>query len=505
MVLVRKAGAPNEENRSLSVPAGRIFSLNGENPNPAGSYVLYWMVAARRPTWNFALQHARDCALKLGKPLLLLEGLRSDYRWASDRMHRFVIDGMADHAREFARRRIAYLAYVESEPGAGRGLLETLAKDACLVVTDDYPAFFLPRMLQAAGGIPVRLTAVDSNGLLPLRASGRPFPSAYGFRRFLQKELPRHLEERPERDPLARAPVGTPGLLTKTLRRWPVLGPETKSRNLDALISRLPVDHGVQPVPYKGGYLQGARELESFVTGRLAGYTEKRNDPTEPATSGLSPYLHFGHVGAHQVFESVIDAEGWSAAGLSTSTAGKRLGWWGMSEAAESFLDQLVTWRELGFNKSALSPEHDRFESLPEWSRRTLRDHATDLRPYLYEHKQLEAAETHDPIWNAAQRQLLREGRIHGYLRMLWGKKILEWSETPRRALSVMIELNNRWAVDGRDPNSYSGIFWVLGRYDRAWGPERPIFGKVRYMTSENTARKYKLDNYLDRYGDGKA
>jgi deoxyribodipyrimidine photo-lyase len=479
--------------------------LNSEDPNLEGSYILHWMVAARRPSWNFALQHARDWALKLGKPLLVLEGLRSDYRWASDRMHRFVIDGMVDHAREFARRRIAYHAYVEPEPGAGRGLLETLAKDACLIVTDDYPAFFLPRMLRAAGRMPVRLEAVDTNGLLPLRAADRAFPTAFAFRRFLQKELPRHLEVRPELDPLAGAPAGTPRLSTKTLQRWPALVAGSNSRALYKLVATLPVDHGVPPVPHRGGYLQGARQLERFIAARLAGYAKRQSDLAEPATSGLSPYLHFGHVGAHQVFESVLNAEGWRAVDLSTSTAGKRRGWWGMSEAAEAFLEQLVTWRELGFNMCALSPEYDRFESLPEWARRTLRDHAADPRPHLYTHEQLEAASTHDPIWNAVQRQLLREGCIHGYLRMLWGKKILEWSGTPREALRVMIELNNRWAVDGRDPNSYSGIFWVLGRYDRAWGPERPIFGKVRYMTSDNTARKYKLENYLGRYSDGKA
>ncbi|MEJ2336329.1 MAG: hypothetical protein P8Y26_11965 [Gemmatimonadales bacterium] len=489
----------------MSVPGLRVSVLSDLVPNRAGSYVLYWMVAARRPRWNYALQHARDWALRLGKPLLILEGLRIDYRWANDRIHRFVIDGMVEHARQFSRRGIAYHAYVEPEPGAGRGLLEMLATDACLVVTDGYPAFFLPRMLRAAGRIPIRLEAVDSNGLLPLRAADRAFPTAYAFRRFLQKELPAHLGERPEEDPLASAPAGTPILPAATLQRWPSLVPGASGRAVEELVSELPIDHEVPSVPYEGGCVQGAIELESFVSGRLAGYAEKRNDPTEQASSGLSPYLHFGHVGAHQVLEALLEAEEWDAANLSTSTAGKRRGWWGMSEAAEAFLDELVTWRELGFNMCEFSPDYDRFESLPEWSRQTLGEHSADPRPHLYEHGQLEAARTHDPIWNATQRQLLQEGRIHGYLRMLWGKKILEWSETPRQALRVMIELNNRWAVDGRDPNSYSGIFWVLGRYDRAWGPERPIFGKVRYMTSENTARKFRLGAYLERFGDARA
>ena len=171
-----------------------------------------------------------------------------------------------------------------------------------------------------------------------------------------------------------------------------------------------------------------------------------------------------------------------------------------MSDAAEGFLDQLVTWRELGFNDCAHRDDHDRYDSLPAWSRATLAKHAGDRRPVVYDPEQLEAAATHDPLWNAAQNQLVREGTIANYVRMLWGKKILEWSPTPERALDVLIHLNNKYALDGRDPNSYSGITWILGRYDRAWGPERPVYGKIRYMSSENTARKLHVGDYLRRH-----
>jgi deoxyribodipyrimidine photo-lyase len=171
-----------------------------------------------------------------------------------------------------------------------------------------------------------------------------------------------------------------------------------------------------------------------------------------------------------------------------------------MSREAESFLDQLITWRELGYNMSWQNDNYLQFESLPEWAQITLAKHSSDPREHLYDLSEFEAAVTHDEVWNAAQRQLVRNGRIHNYLRMLWGKKIVEWSPTPRDALSVMIELNNKYAVDGRNPNSYSGIFWVLGRYDRAWGPERPVFGKIRYMSSQNTVRKLKLKGYLKEY-----
>jgi deoxyribodipyrimidine photo-lyase len=171
-----------------------------------------------------------------------------------------------------------------------------------------------------------------------------------------------------------------------------------------------------------------------------------------------------------------------------------------MSSPAEAFLDQFVTWRELGFNMAALRADHREYESLPEWARNTLAEHASDPRPYLYSLEQLDSASTHDELWNAAQRQLRREGVIQNYLRMLWGKKILKWTATPREAARFMIELNNRYALDGRDPNSYSGIYWCLGRYDRPWGPERPVFGKIRYMTSANTARKLRVREYMERF-----
>ena len=171
-----------------------------------------------------------------------------------------------------------------------------------------------------------------------------------------------------------------------------------------------------------------------------------------------------------------------------------------MSSPAEAFLDQAITWRELGFNMCHVRKDYDQFESLPAWARKTLTEHASDPRPHKYSFADFERAATHDPLWNAAQIQLVTEAKIHNYLRMLWGKKILEWTKSPQEALQIMIELNNRCALDGRDPNSYSGIFWCLGRYDHPWGPVRPIYGTVRYMSSENTARKLNVKEYLSKY-----
>jgi deoxyribodipyrimidine photo-lyase len=281
--------------------------------------------------------------------------------------------------------------------------------------------------------------------------------------------------------------------------RWPAAAPALLAGEVSALAA-LPIDHSVPPVPTRGGPRAATATLDCFLEERLSRYADDRNEPDSGAGSGLSPYLHFGHVSVHEVLAKLAAREGWTPAQLAASARGKREGWWGMSAAAESFLDEIVTWREIGFNFCARRGDYDRFDSLPDWARKTLREHAADPRPHVYDLATLEAARTHDPLWNAAQIQLVREGRIHNYLRMLWGKKILEWSATPEDALAVLIELNNRWALDGRDPNSYTGIFWVLGRYDRPWAPIRPIFGSVRYMSSANTARKLHVKGYLSAY-----
>jgi deoxyribodipyrimidine photo-lyase len=468
----------------------------------AGDYVLYWMTSARRPQHNFALDRAVDRARELGKPLVVLEALRCDYRWASDRLHHFVLDGMADNAAAFERTGILYHPYVEPERGTGRGLLEALAKRACIVVTDEFPGFFLPRMVGAAAAkLSVRLETVDSNGIVPLRAPGRTFSTAHSFRRWLQKELADHLAERPRtRLPRAGTLERLPSLPPAVLRRWPA----AKATLLDPVsrsVAALPIDHEVaRPADVSGGFRAGRARLRRFVEERLGRYKDLRNDPEAHVTSGLSSYLHFGHVAAHEVLAAVIEREGWNADRLSTRTDGSREGWWGMSPESEAFLDQLVTWRELGYNTAFTVENYERFESLPPWALTTLEEHWNDPRPHRTTPAQFERAATHDPLWNAAQRQLVREGHIHNYLRMLWGKKILEWSDTPLRALDTMIHLNNKYALDGRDPNSSSGIFWVLGRYDRPWGPERPIFGKVRYMSSENTARKVGVKTYVRQY-----
>jgi deoxyribodipyrimidine photo-lyase len=283
------------------------------------------------------------------------------------------------------------------------------------------------------------------------------------------------------------------------VRRWPPASSRLLAGQL-AKLAQLPIDHSVPPTQIAGGAAAAHACWKQFLRKRLSSYRELRNHPDAAGTSGLSPYLRFGHISVHEIFRDLARQEKWSPEKVSDRGTGSREGWWGMSEAAEAFLDQLVTWRELGLNCCAHRPDYDEYQSLPEWAKTTLAKHARDERPDVYSLEEFAAAQTHDRLWNAAQRQLRCEGQLHNYLRMLWGKKILQWSSSPEEALAITIEINNRYALDGRDPNSYSGIFWVLGRYDRPWGPERPIFGTIRYMSSENTARKTRVAEYLAKH-----
>jgi deoxyribodipyrimidine photo-lyase len=502
----------------------RIRALNDapvRTPEDGARLVLYWMTAFRRLEWNPALEHAVGWARTLDLPLLVFEPLRVGYCWASLRHHRFCADGMREHAARLQGQRTGYYPYLEPEEGAGKGLLAALARHAALVVTDDAPIFFLPRMRTAAARtLPVRLEAVDGSGLLPLAQPDRSFGTAHSFRIHLQKVLPRWLEDGPAEHPLAGDPLSPFGDATRPPderlasvvgaeipTRWPPASPELLS---DPTLGSIALDRSVPPVPFAGGRTEGARRLARFLESGLPGYAASRNHPDGAHPSRLSPHLHWGHIGSHEIVHAVLDREGWTPARLAEAvggrrTDGRRRGWWGLSEDAEAFLDQVITWRELGFNgahraeRAGVDPEA--FDTLPDWAVETLEAHASDPRDHLYDLNEFEEARTHDPLWNAAQRELRTEGTIHNYLRMLWGKKILEWTASPREALSTMIQLNHRWSVDGRDPNSTAGIMWTLGRYDRGW-PERPIYGKVRSMSSEQTRRKVELDRYMARFGD---
>jgi deoxyribodipyrimidine photo-lyase len=433
----------------------RVRAVN-DAPIRDRAYVLYWCVAARRTRWSHALDRAIAYARELRKGLVVLDALRIAYPWASVRQHSFGIEGMDDIHARFEAAGVRHFRYVERAEGEGKGLLAALAARACVVVTDDFPAFFLPRMVEAAARrLDVRVEAIDGNGLVPLRSAPKLYARAFDFRRVVWALA----DAPPAADPLAGPrlpPVTLPDL------RW-------REGTVDPGTLDIP---RLAPVPIRGGETAGRAALAAFVD-RLGDYETLRDHPDDDATSGLSPWLHWGHLSVHEV-----------AAATRGST---------------KFLDELVTWRELGFHTARHLPRFEDYDSVPDWARSSLAAHEKDEREAHYDLETLADARTGDEVWNAAQRQLLAEGRIHPRMRMLWGKRVIAWTRTPQEAYAHLIELNNRYAIDGRDPSSWAGISWCFGRYDRPW-PARSIYGVVRTMTSRSMVRKSRTARYVERW-----
>ncbi len=494
------------------VPESRIRIFNS-NSKP-GNCIAYWMISARRSVWNHGLEHAIELANQRNLPLVVIEPLAISHRWANDRSHTFVIQGMMDNKRAFEDSKITYIPYVETKPREARGLLEKWMDYADVLVMDDFPVYHPRKVMEIAVSLgKCEIHSVDSNGFMSCRGQNRTFTTAYSLRRHLHKTILTHITEFPHPNPIELAEnlvemeesevvrifadSDTP--ITPYEFIWRIC--EIKDFGLSAL-AKLEIDHSVAPVQHVPGGSEVAQGLwKEFRTNRLQNYTDDRNHPEQNGSSGLSPYLHFGHISSHQMINEIFEDNDWTISNINLPHNGRRAGWWGLPADVEAFLDQIITWRDLGFIHCANVENHEDYDSIPEWAKLTLKIHESDPRPYLYSFEEFENAETHDELWNAAQRQLRTDGIIHNYLRMLWGKKILEWTPNAKIAMEYMIALNDKWALDGRDPNSYTGIGWVLGKFDRGW-TERAVYGKIRCMTSDSTKRKFKTANYMDVYSN---
>jgi deoxyribodipyrimidine photo-lyase len=482
-----------------NINSHRVFHRNTYDVRLSGDYVLYWMHSNRRLYWNFALEYAVAWANKLNKPLVILEGLNVDYPWAADRYHAFMIDGMQEKAQEAAKRGIAYYTYLEPQPGSGKGIIETLASRACMLISDEYPVFIMRRFNEImANRVNIPYITVDSNGIIPLGITEKAPYAAFLFRKIVQKRFVESWSALPKEDPLTELQQKEVQISQEIIAKWPQL--MSAKDWVRPLLTDFPINHQVGPLSYPGNRKEGLDRLERFVQQKLHRYGNERNDPDADAASRLSSFLHFGTLSEHEIVARVLREQpaNWSYTTL-VDAKGKSEGFFGGHDYIEKFLDEIITWRGVGFHFAHHTPDYDKYESLPDWAIASLEAHKKDPRPELYSLEQLEAAQTSDPIWNAAQRELVQEGIVHNYLRMLWGKKILEWTPDPETALAYMIELNNKYAIDGRDPNSYSGIFWCLGRFDRPWF-ERPIYGSIRYMTTESARKKLKMKEYLIRW-----
>ena len=420
--------------------------------------MLYWAQINRRVASNHALEYAVELANHAGLPVLFYEGLTYDYPYASDRFNTFILEGVPDTERQLQRLGIGYVFYFRRKRGHPNDILYRFAKDAAAVVTDDYPVFLARRYnASVPPGLDIPYYAVDSSCIIPMSCFDKREYAAYTIRPKIKKLLPEYLKPLP--------PIRVKRKFQGELPRF-----ETHS---------IPVDRTVRPSKlFHGGSLAAQQRLRQFLRQSLHRYANSSNQPSENATSGLSPYLHFGHISSIQVALAVKDF----------AREHKLL--------PDEFLEQLIVRRELAFNFARFTEHPESLEALPDWARKTLQKHARDKRDPIYRRDRFECAQTHDPLWNAAQKELLLTGKIHGYYRMYWGKKILEWSRTPEEALSTAIYLNDRYALDGRDPNSYTNILWCFGLHDRPWA-ERPIFGQVRYMSFDGMRRKTDTDAYI--------
>jgi deoxyribodipyrimidine photo-lyase len=425
----------------------RVQLLNSAPFRDRAKYVLYWAQVNRRAEWNHGLAYAVELANQAGLPVLFYEGLTFDYPYASDRFDKFILGGVPDTQRKLYRLGIGYVFYHRRKRSDPNDVLYRLAKDAAALVTDDYPLWparvFNPRV---ASKVEIPYYVVDSSCIVPMSCFEKREYAAYTIRPKIRKLLPKYLRPLPA---------------LRVRHKFSGTRPEFAATN-----------------HYPGGSVAAHKRLRDFLKHSLHRYANSSNQPSENATSGLSPYLHFGHISSLEVALAVQNY----------AREHKLL--------PDEFLEELIVRRELAFNFARFTEHPESLDALPNWARKTLRKHARDKRDPVYSRDQFEGAETHDPLWNAAQKELLLTGKIHGYYRMYWGKKIIEWSPTPEDALATTIYLNDRYALDGRDPNSCANILWCFGLHDRPW-MERPIFGQVRYMSYDGMRRKTDVDAYI--------
>jgi deoxyribodipyrimidine photo-lyase len=424
--------------------------------------VIYWMSRDQRVRDNWALLYAQELALSLGQPLGVAFCLAPAFLGATRRQYGFMLKGLQEVAGDLAEVNLPFFL-LRGEPA--RELPAFVANHRVGAVVTDFSPLRLVRGWKSAvaKGLGVSLEEVDAHNVVPCwRASPKAEYGAYTLRPKLKKLLPEFLEDFPS---LARHPV--------------VWKAERPAIPWEHLAAGLDIDTAVPEVNWLTPGESGARSaLAHFLAQKLPFYGERRNDPTQDGQSDLSPYLHFGQIAAARVALEVEGCQGHDA-------------------SREAFLEELIVRRELADNYCFYQPHYDSFAGFPAWAQKTLNQHRRDRREWLYSAEQLESGQTHDELWNAAQREMVRRGKMHGYLRMYWAKKILEWTASPEEAQAAAIYLNDKYELDGRDPNGYAGIAWSIGGvHDRAWF-ERPVFGKIRYMSYNGCRGKFKVEAYL--------
>ncbi|MDB6149526.1 MAG: photolyase FAD-binding protein [Chthoniobacter sp.] len=446
------------------IAPARVLALNPCD-TVDGQYVLYWMQQSQRVATNHALEYAVDLANDLNRPLIVGFGLMDDYPEANLRHHVFLLEGLQETKQALEERGIAFVL----RPGPPPQVALDLAQRACAVVCDrGYLRHQRAWRREVATSAKCRVVQVESDVIVPVEAASQKSEyAARTLRPRIQRLLAEHLVE------LEPATLKHPAQGLKLPVSLDLHNPESLARSLK-------LDMSVEPVTrfFRGGTGAAEKLFHTFLADRLKTYGKHRNQPQTNDVSHMSKYLHFG-----QISPTWLALE----ARKHTDAAG---------DDVATFIEELLVRRELSMNFTHFRDDYDRYDGLPGWARQTLAAHRQDPRTNLYSPAQLEAAETHDPYWNAAMKEMRHTGYMHNYMRMYWGKKILEWSPTPEEAFATALAINNKYFLDGRDANSFANIAWVFGQHDRPWG-ERPIFGKVRYMNARGLERKCDIQAYV--------
>jgi len=439
----------------------RIQRLN-RNEAQIGDYVLYWMQAAQRVEYNHALEYAIQQANQREKSLVVFFGLTDAYPDANERHYYFMLQGLREVENDLKKRGIRFVVqHISPEVGIVR-----LAKHACMVITDEgYTTIQQQWRRQVAKNVSCPLIQVETNVVVPVETVSRKEEYAA---RTIRPKIHKHLDT--FLTPLKKQKLQTSSLELKF--------PCFDISDTEKAIGKMNIDRSVPKVDtFQGGTSEAKKLLRRFIRQKLDHYAEGRNDPNANYVSQMSPYLHFGQISPLYIALQIRN----------TDSPGK-----------EAYLEELIVRRELAINFVRFNKKYHLFGSLPNWARINLKAHAKDKREYLYSLEELENAQTHDPYWNAAQTEMVRTGKMHGYMRMYWGKKIMEWTRSAQQAYKIAVFLNDKYELDGRDPNGYAGVAWCFGKHDRPW-TKRPIFGTVRYMNANGLKRKFDADAYVNK------
>lgn len=441
----------------------RIQNVNDHERRVDGAYVLYWMQESQRARGNAALEMAIRGANKYGLPVVVCFGLMDGYPEANERHYAFMLDGLADCAAEFQARGIAF---VLRRGMPGDVALELSHKAAAVICDRSYIPVQRQWRTALAEAATCPVVQVETEVVVPVDvASDKSEYAARTIRPRIHRVWDEYLVPLDETEPEMPAD----GLALES---------DFDLSDPAALLSTLDLDRSVKPVKrFRGGRVAALEMLNRFVDDVLDGYAKGRNEPSSAQTSFLSPYLHFGHISPVEMALAARDS------GI------------GATEDRGSFIEELVVRRELAMNYANFATGFETYDALPDWARKTLSEHAGDEREYVYDRAALEACGTHDAHWNDAMREMVHTGFMHNYMRMYWAKKILEWSATPEDAFNTTLALNNKYFLDGRDPNSYANVAWCFGLHDRAW-TERQVFGKIRYMNANGLNRKFDMEAY---------